>query len=143
MNKLYTEDGVPVKPNRSRRIVARRLSLAKASVGWWLTIRLHMSDDTIDATTYGVEEIGSQTGRSFELTRVAGNGCLSYRVHLSGTGQQCCQRTTGQLCPSFERSRGVRCKHTDSIRMLLDTGRILGGLPGPGYDAEIDGTDTY
>ncbi len=96
------------------------------------------ADDRVVITTYGLREIGSDAGRSFRLYKRTPDGCeieCVYEVHLSGNGQQSCQKTDG-VCPDFEKSRGCTCKHTEMIRKLLDTGKIAGGYPDgePGWD---------
>lgn len=121
---------------KSRKIVSRTLRCEPASVGHWLTIRQTLADGTVDQTVYGVEEVGSQAGRSFELHRVEGDGLRHYTCHIGGEGQN--------ACDCYQNARHGVCKHADALMVCLQRGLIEGGIPGAG-DAELndDPQDIY
>ncbi len=139
MNTL-ANNSKPVKT--SRRIVSRTLRCEPACMGWWITIRQTMSDATVDQTVYGVEEVSSNVGRSFEMTRVQGDDCLSYRVDLSGDGRQHCERTNGEACPAFRRSGNTECKHCDALCACIDAGK-MGPVGYPGAEQNDDASEAY
>jgi len=107
-----------------RRICGRRLSW-HAPV---LTITLSYTDGTEEATEYRVEEVGSDVGRSFDLTRWTRPGergtVERHRVSLAGNGQNAC----GCKANAFKGT----CKHVEAIRFLIDSGRLPGGYPADG-----------
>jgi hypothetical protein len=111
-----TKKSPAVKPQRTMRYDA---------VHGLLTIT-----DGVSAT-YHVEEIGSQFGRGFRMTKLGADGkpvpargiaAGQYDLHLSGNGQQSCE------CPSALLRN--TCRHCESLRKLIDLGKIIGGYPG-------------
>ncbi len=121
----------------SRRIIARTVRIM-ADRGLCVT-QTH-ADNKVVVTNYGLREIGSDAGRGFRLYKRTPDGSeieCTYEVHLAGNGQQCCGKVGGEVCPDFEKSRGLTCKHTELLRALVDAGK-LGSTGYPGGEPETE-----
>lgn len=92
-----------------------------------LTMKFVDAENRSSCDAYRVEEIGSDCGRSFKVTKIieashAISDGETYTVHLSGDGWSMCG-CKGNV------HRNV-CRHVSALRALIVQGKITGGFPG-------------
>lgn len=99
--------------------------------GTLLVMTFYPADGKATADAYDLREVGSDSGRTFRLTKhlLVGEGLdarrvrtETYSVTVCGDGSQGCS------CPAG-RYRGL-CRHTAPLRALVDAGILEGGYPG-------------
>ncbi len=111
---------------RYSKIKSRSLKFEPRPFGGWLALTLTHEDGTKATTTYSVDEIPSDAGRSFTLTRVEGEDEMrSYTVHLGPSGMNACG------CKA-NAHKGC-CKHTEALQVCVQRGLIGNvGIPASG-----------
>lgn len=100
---VFTELLTPTKTERHRV-----LRWEPDAAGLW-RVGVLTIEDSRDTTVYEVDECGADVGRAFVLRKPAGG---FYCVDVRGAASDSCQ------CERFMRT-GLRCKHIESVRVLM------------------------